>query len=80
MFSSIPPVIENNEGLNMMSRRINIWLQAWCHQQGFVFFDLGLIYVRPGLLTTDRISLFHRQKRVLGWELAGFIVRALNSV
>ena len=29
VFSSIPPVIGNNEGLNMMGLQINTWLRAW---------------------------------------------------
>ena len=78
VFSSIPPAIGNNEGLDIMGQQINTWLKAWCAWQGFGFFDLGSIYMRPGLLATNRNSLFHRWKGVLQWELAGFIDRALN--
>ena len=31
-FSSIPPAIGNNEGLDIMSQQINTWLRAWCAQ------------------------------------------------
>ena len=56
VFSS--PVTGNNEGLDVMSQWINNWLSAWCHRQGFGFFDLGSIYMSPSLLTTDRNSFF----------------------
>ena len=29
VFSSIPPAIGNNEGLDIMGQRINTWLRAW---------------------------------------------------
>ena len=53
MSSSILLVIGKDEG-----RSVNTWFQAWCAQQGFGFFDLGLIYLRPGLLATDRNSYY----------------------
>ena len=80
VFSSIPPAIGNNEGLDIMSQWINTWLRAWCARQGFGFFDLGSIYLRPDLLATSRNSLSHRWKGVLRWELGRFIDRALNWV
>ena len=78
VFSSIPPVIGNDEGLNMMGQRINTWLRAWCAWQGFGFFDLCSVCMRPGLLATNRSSFSHQWKGVLRWELGRFIHRALN--
>ncbi|PKU33500.1 transcription factor dp-1- hypothetical protein [Limosa lapponica baueri] len=60
MFSSVPPAVENEEGVNRKSQQINAWLQAWCYQQDFGFFDHGLIYKTPGLLVMNGNSLFHK--------------------
>lgn len=78
VFSSIPPVAGNDEGLNRRTQQINAWLRAWCCRQDFGFFDHGLIYKTPGLLVTGRNTLTSRGKRVLGQELSGLIERALN--
>jgi len=60
MFSTIPPVTENDEKrINTMGQQISTWLRTWCAQQGFGFFDLCSIYTRPGLPATNRNSLFH---------------------
>ena len=80
MFSSIPSVTENDEGVNMMGQWINTCPQAWHAQQGFGFFDLCLIYTRPGLMATNRSTLSHRWKRILQWDLERFINRALNDL
>ena len=78
MFSSIPPVIGNGEGLNMMVQQINTRLRAWCARQVFGFFDLCFVCTRPGLLAANMSSFFHQWKGVLRWELGRFIDRALN--
>lgn len=78
MFSSIPPVVRNDEGLGRMCQQISTWLQAWCHRQGFELSDNGLVYKRPGLFTTDGNSLSHRSTRVLRRELAGLIVKSFK--
>ena len=72
VFSSIPPVIGNDDGLNMMGQRINTWLRAWCAWQGFGFFDLCSVCMRPDWLATDRSSFSHRRKGVLRQELGRF--------
>lgn len=69
VFSCIPPVIVNDKRLNMMGQWINTWLRAWCAQQGFGFFDLCSVCMRPDWLATDRSSFSHRRKGVLRQEL-----------
>ena len=78
MFSSIPPAIGNNEGLDIMAQRINTWLRAWCARQGFGFFDLGSVCKRLGQSAADRSGFCHQSRGVLRRELGGFIHRALN--
>jgi len=80
VFSSIPPVIGNDEGLNMMGQQINNWLRARCAQQGLGLFDLCSVCTRPDLLATNRSSLSHWWKGVLRQELGRFIDKALNYV
>ena len=77
VFSSIPPAIGNNEGLDIMGQQINTWLKAWCAWQGFGFFDLGSICKSLGWLVADS-GFSHRLRGVLRWELGRFIHRALN--
>ena len=78
VFSSIPPAIGNNEGLDVMGHRINTWLRAWCAWQGFGFFDLGSVCKSLGQTEADRSGFSHRLRGVLRWELGRFIHRALN--
>ena len=75
VFSSIPPVIGNDEGLNMMGQQINTWFQAWCARQGFGFFDLGSICKSLRRLAADRSGFSHRLRGVLRQELGRFIHR-----
>lgn len=56
VFSQILSVAWNDEGRNRNNQKINTWLPAWCHQQNFVGFDHGSLYMSPGLSVTDRIS------------------------
>ena len=71
MFSSILPVAGNDEGRNSKSHQINTCLRAWCHQQSLGFFDLGSVYITPGLLVTDGLHLSQKGKRILAQELVG---------
>jgi len=78
VFSSTPPVAEEDEGRNRKSEQINTWLQAWCHKQNLGFFDHGSVYMASGLLATHGVHLSQKGKRILAQELAGLIDRALN--
>jgi len=69
VFSSIPPAIGNNEGLDIMGQQINTWLRAWCARQGFGFFDLGSICKSLRRLAADRSGFSHRLRGVLRQEL-----------
>jgi len=81
VFSSIPPVAEEDEGRNRRSQQINTWLQAWSHRQNMVFFfDHGSVYMAPGLLATDGVHLSQKGKRILAQGTAGLIDRALNWI
>jgi len=75
---SIPPVAGEDEGRKRVSEQINTWLQAWCHRQNLGFFDLGSVYVAPGLLATEGVHLLQKGKRILAQELTRLIYRALN--
>jgi len=57
VFFSIPPAAGDNEGRNRRSQQINTWLQDWCHRQNLGFFDLGSVYLAPGLLAIDGVHL-----------------------
>ena len=78
VFSSIPPAIGNNEGLDIMGQQINTWLRAWCARQGFGFFDLGSICKSLGRPAADGSGFSHQLRGVLRRELGSFIHRALN--
>jgi len=78
VFFSILQIAGNDEGRNRKSQQISTWLQAWCHQQNFGFFDHGSVYMTPGLLATDRVHLSQRGKRTFVEELTELIERALN--
>lgn len=80
MFSSVPPVAKIDEGLNWKSQQINSWLQGWCLQQDFEFFNQEFIYRTLGLLATDRIHLSQSRKRILAQELAEFTEKPLNWI
>jgi len=78
VFSSIPTVAGKSTERGRKTHLINKWLRDWCHWSNFGFFDHGEVYTAPGLLATGGSQLSQRGKRILGYELAGLIERALN--
>jgi len=78
VFSSIPSVAVNSTERGRKTHLVNRWLRDWCHRSNFGFFVQGEVYTAPGLLATGGTQLSQRGKRILGHELAGLIVRALN--
>lgn len=56
----------------------NTWLWDWCHWQNFVFFNHGLLYTSPGLLTSNGMHLSQKGKRVFVQGVARQIDRTLN--
>lgn len=41
--------------------------------------DHGLVYTTPGVLATDRVQLFQREKRIMLQELGGLGERAFEQ-
>ena len=80
VFSSIPSAAGMDEEDYRRSQQMNLRLQDWCYQQGFGFFNHGLVYRMPDLLALDGMHLSQRGKRILGQELAGLTERALNYI
>ena len=77
-FSAIPSVAGKSTERCRKTHLINRWLRDWCHRWNFGFFDHGEGYMALGLLVIDSVQLSQRGKRILAYELAALVERALN--
>ena len=59
-------------------KAMNNWLRGWRRARNFGFFDHGVVYSAPGLLSLCGTHLSQREQRILAQELVGLIERALN--
>lgn len=78
VFSSVLPAGDWDPKRRQHIVKVNDWLRSWCHDQGFMFYDLGSNLERLGMLTQDGTHLTKGAKSVLGSKLARFISKALN--
>ncbi|RMC19301.1 hypothetical protein DUI87_03908 [Hirundo rustica rustica] len=68
VFCSVPFVAEKNDERSRRTHIINKWLEGWCHQQDFGFFDHGASFMAPALLEPDGIHLSVKGRRFLAHE------------
>lgn len=78
IISSILPATRNNNNRNRQIHQVNEWLQGWCNQTKFGFFDHGMVYSTSSLLIFDGMPLSQRGIRVLAREVEGLINRAFS--
>lgn len=76
VISLILSVTRNYIGRNRQIHQVN-GSEAGVSKKMLGFFECGMIYSIPGLLTPDRISLSQKGKGVLAQELAGLFDRTL---
>jgi len=67
-----------NSGKGLWSAGSILWLQDWCHSQGFGYLDHGICFEKPGLLEAGGVHLSEKGKSIFGHSLAKLGKRVLK--
>lgn len=77
-FSKILLVTAKGLGRRALILYVNSWLQTWCWQQDFGFYDHGTLFEDQWLLRKDKIHLTKHGKGVFASRMADLVRRILS--